>query len=185
MQHTTLLLLVQHTLRLPSVYKLTLWDGKTTYLRVHTTFKVPLRRLTQLKILQRHPPHKRIVLIEPVHPTFAVIVVVIKLHPRLPGIHRTDSETAHATTIQVERAYGEKEQKEAVIRLLRVRDMPAVCVVGVHFVEGGWVLDAEGAMGVLAVETLLVAVDHGFPVEATGIFDFFAVGESAEVVFVE
>ena len=40
-------------------------------------------------------------------------------------------------------------------------------------------------MRVLAVKTFLVAIDHGFPVEAAGVFDGFAIGEAAEVVLVE
>ena len=63
--------------------------------------------------------------------------------------------------------------------------MSRICVVIVHFVEGRRVFHGEGAVGVLAVQTFLVPVDHGFPVELAGVGDAATVGEFAEVVFVQ
>lgn len=60
--------------------------------------------------------------------------------------------------------------------------MPAVGFVVMHFVESGWIYDAEAAVGVLAVQTLLVAIDHGFPVEATRVLYRAPVRKAAEVV---
>jgi len=60
-----------------------------------------------------------------------------------------------------------------------------VGAVIVHFVGMGWIENREGAVGVRTVQAFLVAVDHGFPVEVAWVFDAAAVGETAEVVFVE
>lgn len=63
--------------------------------------------------------------------------------------------------------------------------MPTISVVIVNFVEGRWIFHAEGPVGVLTVQTFLVAVDHCFPIEVAGVFNAAAVGQTAEIVFVE
>lgn len=60
--------------------------------------------------------------------------------------------------------------------------MPTVGAVVVHLVEGRRVLDAKTAVRVLAVQTLLVPVDHGLPIEAARVLDGTTVREAAEVV---
>lgn len=48
-------------------------------------------------------------------------------------------------------------------------------------VECRWVVFGEGGVCVLAVEALLEAIDHGFPVESPGVGDAAAVGKLGEV----
>ena len=60
--------------------------------------------------------------------------------------------------------------------------MSAVRFVVEDFVEVGRVFDAEGAMRVLAMETLLVAIHHGFPVEFAWVLQRATVGKTAEIV---
>jgi hypothetical protein len=130
-------------------------------------------------------PHKTEILLKALDAplSLTIIIIIIKLHPRLTDLLTgTDAETGHAPTVQVQRAHGEEIQKQAVVGFFGVGDVSGVGGVVVDFVEGGWVFDAEGAVGVLAVEAFLVAVDHGFPVEAAGVGDGAAVGEAAEVV---
>ena len=64
--------------------------------------------------------------------------------------------------------------------LLWIRDVLAEVLMVVYRVEGGWVIQAERWMGVLAVETLLVAIDHCFPIEATFVLDATPVWQFGE-----
>ena len=65
--------------------------------------------------------------------------------------------------------------------LLWIRDVLAEVLMVVYRVEGGWVIQAERWMGVLAVETLLVAIDHCFPIEATFVLDATSVWQFGEI----
>lgn len=166
-QNTTLLLLIQHPLGVDASLQITLCD------------------LTQLVIFEGHLSHKLEVVFEAFHPPSlaTVVEVIIKLHPGLSDfVAGTDSETTHAAAVQVQSTDGVKEQKQAVVRLGRVGNVSTVGAVVVHLVEGGRVLDAEAAVGVLAVQALLVPVDHGLPVEAARVLDGATVRETAEVV---
>lgn len=164
-KNTTLLLLIQHPLR------------------INPSFEITLRDLAQLVIFQGNLAHELEILLEPFRPTLAIIKVIIKLHARIADLFAgTHTETAHPTAVQVQRADGIEEQEEAVVWIRWVSDVPAVGVVVVHLVKRRRVFHAKRPMSVLAVQTLLVPVDHGLPVEAAGVFDGAAVRKAAEVV---
>lgn len=65
--------------------------------------------------------------------------------------------------------------------LLWIRDVLAKILVIVYRVEGWWVIQAERWMGVLTVETLLVAIDHCFPIEAAFVLDAASVRQFGEI----
>ena len=117
---------------------------------------------------------------------------VVELHPRHPGIcGGTHAERAHAAGVQVQRARGEEEEEEAVVGAAargvgRVGDEVArVGGVVAHDVRVRRVQLGEGAVRVLAVQALLVAVDHGLPVEAPRVGEGAPVREAREVVLVQ
>lgn len=161
MRHTRLLLRVQHPLT------------------VNPPLEIRLRALTQLIILQGHLPYKLKVLLK----LLAVLgIVIIELHPRHARVGGgTDTETAHPATINIERAVRKKIQEQAVVGFALVGDVLAEAAEVVDGVEGGRVDDAEGAVGVLAVQALLVAIHHGLPVEAARVAEAAFVREGGEV----
>ena len=154
-------------------------------LRINPSLQIPLRALTQLKVLDRHLPHKAIVLLKSLP---LLHIKIIELHPRrarLPVRRGTHPELRHPAPVDIQRAVGEEEQEEPVVRLVRVREVlrPVVVVddvVAVRRVEG-----REGGVRVGAVQTFLVAVDHGFPAEVAWVFEGAAVGPRGEVDGVE
>lgn len=164
-KHTALFLLIQHALR------------------VNSTLQIRLSNLAKLEILQCHFPDKLEVLVKTFDTAVTVVKIVVELHAGLADLFaRTDAETTHTPAVQVERAYGKEEEEKPVVRVRRICDVPTVRVMVVHLIEGGRVLDAERAVSILTVQTLLVSVDHGLPVEAAGILDGAAVRETAKVV---
>jgi hypothetical protein len=141
-------------------------------LTIHPSLQVTLCDLTQLKVLRGNLSHKLIILLKPLSTALPIVKVVVELHSGLANfLTGTHTEARHAASIQVEGADGEEKEEESVIGILGVGDVPGVGVVVVHFIEGGWVFHAEGAMGILAMEAFLIAVDHGLPVEASWVLD--------------
>lgn len=161
----------------------TLLDLIQDALRIDASLEILLRDLAQLEILERDLPHELVVVLEALDTALSIVEIIVKLHAGLAdAVAGTDAEAAHAAAVQVQRAHGEEVQKQAVVGLGRVRDVPAVRAVVVHLVEGRRVLDAEGPVRVLAVQALLVPVHHGLPVEPPGVFDRAPVRQPAEVV---
>lgn len=73
-------------------------------------------------------------------------------------------------------------QKEAVVRLVRVGEVPGPVLVRHDLVEGRGVQFRELDVRVLAVQAFLEAVDEGFPVEPALILERAAVRSLGEVV---
>lgn len=136
---------------------------------------------TCLEVLQRDLSHEVIVglklLIRPQ-------MIVIELHTadtRIAG--RTGPETRHTSAVEVQRATGEEIEEQAIL----LAHLAGIChvlrevgVVG-HGVEGRRVDFGEAGMRPLAVQAFLEAIDHGLPVEASGVADAAAVGQSGKI----
>lgn len=155
---------------------------------VHPAAEVLLGALTQFKVLHGHLAHEVEVRLEPGR-VFGEFVVVVELHARDLRVRgRTDAEGTHATTVEVEGADGEEEEEEPVVGprvVVREGEMARVVAVVVHLVARRRVEHREGPVRVLTVQTLLVAVHHGLPVELPRVREAAAVGESGEIIFGE
>jgi hypothetical protein len=171
-----------------------------TPLRINTLFQIPLRCLTEFKILQGDSAHELEILFEPISTTLAVVKVVVEFHARLAylpfstsaaaigvsvTVTGTDSKRTHPPAVEIEGAYGVEVEKQTVVWLCRVGEVAGVGVVTVNLEECGRVLDAEIAMSILAMQAFLVPVDHCFPVEFARVREAASVGKMAKVVFVE
>jgi hypothetical protein len=158
-------------------------DPVQNALHIDASLQIALRNLAQLKVLHRHLAHKLEIILKLLPLT---LMVVIEFHPRDTGLAGwTHAEAAHASAVEIQCAVGEEVQEQAVVELGRVDDVAAVVAGILDVIEDGGVQDGEGAVCVLAVEALLVAVDHGLPVEGAGVGDAAAMGETREVVAVE
>lgn len=150
---------------------------------VDAFLEIRLRKLTEIEIFIGNLAHEFVILFEllPGH-----LVVVIKLHPRKTRRRvRTDAERGHSAVVQIQRASREEVQKQSILVILWVGEMAGPVVVVFHPVEGRGIEPRESWMGELAVQALLEAVHHGFPVEFPGITQTAAVGHLCEIVAVE
>lgn len=87
-------------------------------------------------------------------------MVIIELHPTHAWIWaRQGAERRHTTSVNVERADGEEIKKQPVRGVGRVGDMLGECGVVSDRIERGRIEFREGWMGILAMETFLIAID--------------------------
>ena len=95
--------------------------GVQDALMVNAFGQVGLGLFAELKVFHCNLSHKFVVLLE-----FLTLgqVVVVKLHPSDLGVRGwTYTEGRHAATVDVKRTVREEKEEQAIVGLLRVRDM--------------------------------------------------------------
>lgn len=103
--------------------------------------QVVLGLFAELKVFHRNLPNKLIVLLK----LFTLgQVVVVELHASNLGIRgRTHAERRHAAAVHVEGTIREEIEEQAIIGLLRVRNMLREVVIVAHCIESWRVVDGE------------------------------------------